>query len=398
MIAGIALACAVIAAILGIFPASLQARPADSPPQMAWSKVYDWGYYDYGSSVIQTRDSGFAVTGGISPAYKGDRNAFLLKTDGNGNQLWKKSYGGDRFDYGYSVIEPADGGYTIAGTTESYGNGSGDVYLVRTDPAGNPLWEKTFGGPGYDEGRALLQTADGGYLIAGMTESFGNGSSDVYLIKTNARGDMEWDRAYGGPFNDLALSIQPVSDGGYIIAGSYGATANSSTAYLLKIDAGGHWQWDQKLSGYTDSVAYFARQTADSGFIAAGYDNLRSGSSKVCLYKLDAEGDLQWQKAIAVNKAQKGYNVYQTAKGGYLIAGMAEVTDKTDQSMRYESLLIKTDPAGEVEWQQTYGADRAVFTRAGAITGDGDLVIVGSIGSPGDVETWDVYLAKFTGI
>ncbi|CAJ36994.1 hypothetical protein [Methanocella arvoryzae] len=375
----------------------MQARPADSPPQIEWSKAYDWGYYDYGSSVARTGDGGYAVTGGTSPTYKGDRDAFLLKTDRNGNQLWKRTYGGESFDYGYAVIETADGGYAIAGTTESYGQGSGDVYLVRTDAAGNPLWEKTFGGPGYDEGRALLQTPDGGYLIAGVTESFGNGSSDIYLIKTDARGEKEWDRAYGGAYNDLALSIEPTTDGGYIIAGSHGVTANSSAAYLLKIDAGGHWQWDQKLGGYKDSVAYYARQTADGGFIAVGYDNLREGPSSVCLFKLDAGGNLMWQKAFSGSGTQKGYNVHETPGGDYVIIGMAGVGDSNSSGMRYESLLIRTDFAGEVRWLQTYGADRDVFTRAGTMTADGDLVIVGSTGSPGDVETWDVYLAKFTG-
>lgn len=398
LIAGIALASAVLSAILGVFPAAHQARPADSPPQLAWSKAYDWGFYDYGSSVIRTGDGGFAVTGGISPAYKGDRNAFLLRTDGNGNQLWKKSFGGDRFDYGYAVIEPADGGYAIVGSTESYGHGSGDVYLVRTDSAGDLLWEKTYGGQGYEEGRALLQTPDGGYIIAGMTESFGNGSSDIYLIKTDARGELEWDRAYGGPYNDLAISIEPARDGGYILAGCYGATSDNSMAYLLKIDAGGHWQWDLKLSGYNDSVAYHAAQTTDGGFIAAGYDNLRSGQNSVCLFKADSHGDVQWQKAISGYGTQKGYKVYQLPDGGYLVIGMAGIVDKAGQNMRYETLLIKADPAGNIVWQQTYGADRDVFTRTGSLTGDGGLVIVGSIGSQGDVETWDVFLARYSGL
>jgi hypothetical protein len=391
----VALASAILSAILGIFPAAQQARAAESLPQMAWSKAYDWGFYDYGSSVVQTKDGGFAVTGGTSPAYKGDRNAFLLRTDGSGGELWHKTYGGDRFDYGYVLIEAAGGGYALVGTTQSYGSGSGDIYLVRTDDRGDLLWEKTFGGQGYEEGRALVQTPDDGYIIAGMTESLGNGSGDIYLIKTDRQGEMEWDRAYGGPYNDLAISIEPADDGGYIIAGLYGTSDNKSTAYLLKIDADGHWLWDQKLGAYSDSVAYQAKPSGDGGFIAVGYDGVRSGQSKVCLYKVDRYGDVEWQKAIGGYQMQKGYNVFLRPGGGYLILGAAGVEGSGGSGMRYESLLIAIDAEGSVQGQQTYGSDRDVFARAGAMREDGDLIIVGSTGVQGDVETWDIYLARF---
>lgn len=398
LIPGMALATAILLAATGFSPAAAaQSQALSSPPGVLWSKAFDSGYYDYGSSVRETSDGGFIVTGGTSPASRGDRNACLLKTDGNGGLQWQKTFGGDGFDYGYAVIEPVGGGYLIAGTTESYGNGSGDLYLVKTDQSGNRLWEKTYGGPGYDEGRALVQTPDGGYLIAGLTRSYGNGSSDIYLVKTDANGDFDWERTYGGPFNDTAISVERTRDGGYLLAGGYGTGADSREAYLLKVDGRGYWQWDRKFEAYPDSIASSTVQTRDRGYIVTGYVNTAPDTCQVCLMKVSGDGQITWEKTYGNFATQKGYKVWQLADGGYLIAGMAGVAPNSAPGVSYQGLLLKTNDSGNLEWQQTYGGDRDVFVRTGVMTKDGGIVLVGSEGDQGNVETWDIYLTMLGG-
>ncbi len=154
--------------------------------------------------------------------------------------LWTRTYGGDDWDRGESVQQNSDGGYIIAGLTKSYGAGNDDVYLVKTDSIGDTLWTKTFGGIEIDRGYSVQQTSDEGYIITGETNSYGAGNGDVYLIKTDASGNMQWDKTFGGTASDRGESVQQTSDGGYIIAGwthSYGA--GYFAVYLIKVGPSG---------------------------------------------------------------------------------------------------------------------------------------------------------------
>ena len=187
----------------------------------------------------------------------------MIKYDQNEHIQWEKTFGGSDKDYGRSVQQTFDGGYIIAGYTFSYGAGGLDVYLIKTDPNGNYVWKKTFGGTGYDYGYSVQQISDGGYIIAGSTSSYGAGGSDIYLIRTDPNGNSQWQKTFGGSNHDYSHSLQKTSDGGYIIAGytkSYGAGDND--VYLIKLSCERTWLGDLNCNGnvYFDDLALLTGQ------------------------------------------------------------------------------------------------------------------------------------------
>jgi hypothetical protein len=207
-----------------------------------WTKTFGGINDDRGNSVQQTTDGGYIVTGYTGSFGAGSTDVYLIKTDVTGDTTWTKTFGGTSGEQGNSVQQSADGGYIIAGTTNSFGVDSIDVYLIRTDATGNSIWTKTFGGTGKEIVYSVRQTTDGGYIIGGITTSFGAGSFDVYLVKTDATGDTSWTRTFGGTSYDGGYSVQQTTDGGYIIGASsvsFGI-GGSYDVYLIKTDANGN--------------------------------------------------------------------------------------------------------------------------------------------------------------
>ena len=207
--------------------------------------------------------------------------------------ILNKTFGGEGGDWARSVQQTSDGGYILAGQTGSFGAGSYDAWLIKTDANGNKVWDKTFGGSSYDEANAVQQTSDGGYILAGETYSFGTGSYDAWLIKTDANGNKVWDKTFGGISSDGAYSVQQTSDGGYILAGSTDSFgAGSSDAWLIKTDADGNKVWDKTFGGISGDVASAVQQTKDGGYILAGYTgSFGAGVYDAWLIKTDAEGN-----------------------------------------------------------------------------------------------------------
>jgi len=175
-----------LATILLVSLISMSCGPAATPPATAWTKTFGGSDDDYGYSVQQTSDGGYIIAGWTASYGAGGYDVWLIKTDSSGNVAWNKTFGGSDYDYSYSVQQTSDGGYIIAGGTDSYGAGGYDVWLIKTDSSGNKMWTKTFGGSGGDYGYSVQQTSDGGYIIAGRTDSYGAGNGDVWLIKVTA--------------------------------------------------------------------------------------------------------------------------------------------------------------------------------------------------------------------
>jgi hypothetical protein len=284
---------------------------------------------DWGNSLIQTSDGGYAIAGFTESFGAGEADVYVVKLDAKGNLQWTKTIGGPYREEGTSLIQTADGGYAIAGVTISFGAGKADVYVVKLDAKGNLQWTKTIGGPKDDLGFSLIQTSDGGYAIAGYTKSFGAGEWDFYVVKLDAKGNLQWTKTIGGPASDMGGSLIQTADGGYAIAGattSFGA--GLLDVYVVKLDAKGNLQWTKTIGGPASEIgnSHALIQTSDGGYAITGSyfligDHGEVYASDVYVVKLNADGNLQWTKTIsAKSQILDRLSLTQTSDGGYAIA------------------------------------------------------------------------------
>jgi arginine repressor len=280
--------------ILALLSVSLVALFTEYAHAVTFAKTYGGTYYEYAYSVQQTSDGGYIVAGWTNSFGADSTDIFLIKTDANGNIIWAKTYGGTSDDRARFVQQTSDGGYIVAGYTYFFGAASFDIFLIKTDANGNVQWAKTYGGTSYDWDYSVQQTSDGGYIVAGWTWSFGAGYDDIFLIKTDTNGNIIWAKTYGGTGYEKAFSVQQTSDGGYIVAGSTGSFGvGGGDLFLIKTDANGNVIWAKTYGGTSGDVAYSVQQTSDGGYIVSGStSSFGAGGGDIFLIKTDANGNI----------------------------------------------------------------------------------------------------------
>ncbi|MBI2854868.1 MAG: hypothetical protein HYX87_08125 [Chloroflexi bacterium] len=245
-----------------------------------------------GQSVQQTTDGGYILAGWVWT--DGDDAAYLMKTDSRGTKEWEKMYGGNGTEAAYSVQQASDGGYIMVGETNSSGAGRKDMYVVKTDAKGSQEWSKTFGGTVDEIAYSIQKTSDGGYILAGETDSFG-AYKDGYLVKIDAKGDQQWYKVIGGNGEDFFYFAQQTKDGGYIAVGSTTSFGRGGRdVYLVKTDEKGNQLWYRTFGEYTYDSGWWVQQTADGGYIIAGSTNSSGhGVLDALVIKTDADGKVQ---------------------------------------------------------------------------------------------------------
>lgn len=252
---------------------------------MEWNKTYMIGIIDAPNHIIQTIDGGYAVAS-IAGSWSFG-SGVVFKTDENGTMQWRNAYspivGG--------VIQTSDGSYVVVGTDLNYTGQPKYVYLCRTDSEGKLLWGRQFG-QGAEQGKKVLQTHDGGYAVAAYAGSFGSGGGDIWLIKTDSNGNMVWNKTYGGPQSEDVRSFIETSDGGFVLVGStYSYGAGEDDIFLIKTDAYGNVQWNQTFGGPSYETGWGVVQTTDGGYAVVGDTfSFGKGSADIWLFFVDPTG------------------------------------------------------------------------------------------------------------
>ncbi|MCH7497295.1 MAG: hypothetical protein IH971_05535 [Candidatus Marinimicrobia bacterium] len=365
-------------AALGSIAVLAGRQPPQTPqPPISFHRTFGGPGEDEGSSVHQTSDGGYIVAGVTSPQGGGARNVWLLKVGAGGAEEWSRTFdsGPGYYEGGEALQMTTDGGYVIVGATLNRLPSDYDIRLIRTNGNGRQLWTRTYGGNGWDWGGFVSQTGDGGFIITGWTDSQGSGGGDLWLVKTDAQGEEEWTRTYGGIENEQGNCVQPTPDGGYIVTG---ATSSNSVGeddlWLIKTDAKGVPSWMRVLGGSGFDEGHFVALTTDRGYIVVGSTtSFGSGKSDVWLIKLDSAGRVAWTKTFGGSEWDWGNAVHETPDGGYIIVG----TTLSFGAGESDIWLIKTDREGEELWSRTYGGDDLEFGLSVQPAADGGYIIAG---------------------
>jgi hypothetical protein len=330
---------------------------------------------DYAYSIVQSSDGGYAVAGWNKSFGAGGADIYVVKLDSGGNVQWTKAIGGSSQDEAYSIVQSSDGGYAVAGSTWSFGAGGWDIYVVKLDSGGNVQWTKAIGGSSEDEARSIIQSSDGGYVVAGWTSSFGAGGADFYVVKLDSGGNVQWTKAIGGSSEDEARSIIQSSDGGYVVAGwtsSFGA--GSADIYLVKLDSGGNVQWTKTIGGSSTDVAYSIVQSSDGGYVVAGWtSSFGAGGWDIYVVKLDSGGNVQWTKAIGGSSDDLASSIIQSSDGGYIVAGVTGSFGAGSADI----YLVKLDSGGNVQWTKTIGGSSEDLAWSIVQSSDGGYAVAG---------------------
>lgn len=311
-----------------------------------------------GYGITATYDNGYCITGGIDSMGLG--NVYVAKLDSNGVLLWSKAIGGGYpySDGGFSIIQAKDRGYTIAGTTSAFNvNHYDKMYIIKLDSSGRLKWTQTIGGVNYEEGYSLIEASDGGYVITGSENSFA--PQGIYVVKVDTGGNIKWTKTIGGVKAEEGESIIRTNDKGYAIAGntySYGAAVsnNGSNVYIVKLDSNGNLQWTKTIGGKINDISWGIVQTKDNGYAIAG-DSWSYGDTvhgDVYAIKLDSSGNLKWAEAIGGNKSDGSRGITGSYDGGCVITGFTYSYGDTVNGSLY---LIKLDTAGKIEWTRVIG-------------------------------------------
>ena len=266
-----------------------------------------------------------------------------------------------------------------------------DIYQIRTDDVGNLVWERTFGADRSEYGWAMAPTTDVGYVLVGQSNSDGEGAEDGYLIKVSAQGEEIWSQTFGRPFEDRLFSVDQSADSGFVLTGTTtNLGSGNRDAYLVKASESGDLVWMQAFGEEQDDVGHAVRQTSDRGFIVTGYTkSFDANNYDTWLIKTDEAGELQWQKFYGESGDDRTIYREQTDDGGYIMTGYTTGYDSTG----WDVFLVRADFSGAVTWRRTFGgmADDTGYTVRQ--TSDGGSILTGETYSSGE-GGGDMYVIK----
>lgn len=402
------------------YPLIVELKPLKVAEATTFAKNFGGSLADYARSIAATTDGGYVVAGWVHSGdgditnRKGGVDYWIVKLDAAGTIVWEKSLGGSHNDYASSIATTTDGGYVVAGTSYSTDGditnpkGGQDYWIVKLDAEGTLVWEKSLGGSLNGSPYAITSTTDGGCVVAGWTNSIDGditdpkGIADYWIVKLDAAGTLVWEKSLGGSGTDYAESIQQTTDGGYIVAGKTnsndGDITNRKGGYdywIVKLDAEGDMVWEKSLGGSGWDEAKSIQQTTDEGYIVTGWTDSNDGDitsprggRDYWIVKLDASGSLVWEKSLGGSDWDEAKSIQQTTDGGYLVAGGTDSSDGdiTSQKGSGDFWIVKLDAAGTLVWEKSLGGSGSDGAHSIVPTTDGGHVVAGhSHSTDGDI-------------
>jgi hypothetical protein len=343
-----------------------------SGQNIIWSRTYGGELADRAYWEIPTHDNGFLIVGSTqSFAIAGETDVWMVKTDSLGDTLWTRVYGGDGDrERAYRVKQTNDNGFIIVGQSDSRHGSEVDYLVIKTDSLGEAEWAKLYGGDGYDQGRDIIQTSDGGYAVIGMSASFYNQADpnvlishdmDIYVVRIDCNGDTLWtrvyDRYYQGPeqVGDYGSSIIETPDGGFIMIGCtepYPDSVNRNDLLIIRTDSSGDTLWTKVYGSAYQDECKIIRRTSDGNYFIAGRTG--SGYSRFLDYwllKIDENGDTLWTNTYGWAAHDYCYGAQETPDKGFILSGRSQITKYGDLDIG----VVKTDSLGQMQWSARLG-------------------------------------------
>lgn len=369
------------AVLLGAFLSLYLCLPAQLSAQDLFVNAYGGTGNEWAYSIQQTTDGGYVLSGPSSSFGAGGYDFWIAKLDASGSIVWQKTYGGTSDDMPNSMQQTTDGGYVLAGRTQSFGAGNFDVWVLKLDGSGNRVWQRSFGGTGLDAAYSIQQTLDGSnyYVSAWMVN--GTNGYDFLLIKLDSSGNSVWQRTYGGKWDDYPYASCLTTDGGVVMAGATTLSSGATTDdWVVKVNSSGNVVWQKAFGGTQNDAVQSISTTADGGFILAGRtESFGAGNMDLWILKLDASGNTVWQETYGGSGIDWGFAAQQTPDGGYLAAGR---TDSFSAGSG-DAWILKLDASGNSEWQKRYGGTGMDYAYAVSLAADGSLLVGGVTASLG---------------
>ena len=353
---------------------------AIAQPEIEWFKTYGGSDFDAGKVIIQTSDGSYIVAGNTRSndgdvdgnSNLGIDDSWVVKVDADGNIEWQRCFGSSLLDSAKDIKETPDNGFIVAGYVDDDGiiiehNGDYDSWLVKLDAQGEVEWQNFYGSSQSEQAHSILLTSDGGYIVAG-------GPEDGLIFKIDALGNLEWENIYGGTMKETFFSVQQTNDLGYVAAGfslsndgDISENKGEEDVWIIKIDINGDLEWSKTYGGSKGDVSLDVQQSEDGGYIVGGYTESddgdvenNNGEHDFWIIKLDALGNLEWEKNFGGQATDRAQSLQKVSTGGYIVTGLSSSNDGdlVDNMGSRDIWIFKLDNDGNMEWQKNYGSSR----------------------------------------
>ncbi len=378
----------VLAGVLGLAAAGAQ------PPALLWSQTYGGALLEKGYAVKELPDGGFIFSGETQSFGAGSYDFYLVRTNAQGDTLWTGAYGGTGFEFGYGVTTAPDGGFLVVGVTTSFGAGGRDGFAVRVDADGNLVWQSPYGGASQDAIMDVCRTFADTYVLIGTSYSLGPGTSGLWFLEIDDDGNVVRESSHGGAGADTGWRVLQTSEGGFIVGGfttSFGA--GDKDLWLVKLDAVGGLEWANTYGGVGDDRGYGLAIVPEVGYLLSGYtSSFGAGGTDMYLVLTDDAGAPTWTRTYGGPGNEIGYAVVPPCGGGILLAGSTTSIAPGDLN----TYVVHTDMNGDTLWTTTYAVSGDDWAEALQQTQDGGFVLGGSA-DPGATGNRQLYLVRLEG-